>query len=62
MDYRGNGISLTLPTTKSTYDFKCFPPFFEGLDPVQFFKHALAGKISDDSQRAAKALGPFVKS
>jgi serine/threonine-protein kinase HipA len=32
-DYKGQSISLTMPTTKSIYDYDRFPPFFEGVLP-----------------------------
>lgn len=32
-DYVGQSVSLTMPTTQSSYDFDRFPPFFEGLLP-----------------------------
>ena len=31
--YTGRPISLTLPTTTKVYEFKKFPPVFEGLLP-----------------------------
>jgi len=33
MDYRGEPISLTMPVEKTPYEFKSFPPFFDGLLP-----------------------------
>ncbi len=32
-DYKGSGISLTLPVRPAPYDFDEFPPFFDGLLP-----------------------------
>lgn len=32
-DYKGPGISLTLPRSKKKYIFTQFPPFFDGLLP-----------------------------
>lgn len=31
--YNGDPISLTMPTTTRTHEFKTFPPFFDGLLP-----------------------------
>ena len=31
--YKGAPVSLTMPINKSIYEFKKFPPFFEGLLP-----------------------------
>lgn len=32
-DYNGEPISLTMPVSQKIYEFKRFPPFFEGLLP-----------------------------
>lgn len=32
-NYTGQSVSLEMPTTRSSYDFDRFPPFFEGLLP-----------------------------
>jgi serine/threonine-protein kinase HipA len=32
-DYSGTPISLTMPTATRMYEFKTFPPFFDGLLP-----------------------------
>lgn len=31
--YQGPAVSLTMPCSKREYDFRTFPPFFEGLLP-----------------------------
>lgn len=31
--YRGDPVSLRLPTTQAVYEFDRFPPFFDGLLP-----------------------------
>jgi serine/threonine-protein kinase HipA len=31
--YKGDSISLTMPITTRVYEFKTFPPFFDGLLP-----------------------------
>lgn len=35
-NYTGAAVSLTMPTTKSTYEYDRFPPFFEGVLPEGF--------------------------
>lgn len=32
-DYHGSPVSLTMPISKKIYEFKRFPPFFDGLLP-----------------------------
>ncbi|GAA3627971.1 HipA N-terminal domain-containing protein [Flavivirga jejuensis] len=32
-NYEGEAVSLTMPTNHKKYDYKSFPPFFEGLLP-----------------------------
>ena len=32
-EYKGQEISLTMPTNQKIYTFKNFPPFFDGLLP-----------------------------
>jgi serine/threonine-protein kinase HipA len=32
-DYQGPDISLTLPVSSQSFEFKSFPPFFDGLLP-----------------------------
>ena len=34
--YRGEPISMTLPIDNKVYEFKTFPPFFDGLLPEGF--------------------------
>lgn len=40
-DYHGAPVSLTMPLKKSVYDFRQFPPFFEGLLPEGVMLDAL---------------------
>ncbi len=40
-DYSGPPISLTMPLSVRTFDFKGFPPFFDGLLPEGFQLEAL---------------------
>ena len=32
-NYEGDAVSLTMPTSHKKYEYKFFPPFFEGLLP-----------------------------
>lgn len=32
-NYEGEAVSLTMPLSHKKYDYKSFPPFFEGLLP-----------------------------
>ncbi len=32
-EYNGDPVSITMPVTQSRYEFKSFPPFFDGLLP-----------------------------
>lgn len=32
-NYKGEAVSLTMPTTQQKYNYMLFPPFFEGLLP-----------------------------
>ena len=32
-NYKGEAVSLTMPTTQQEYNYTSFPPFFEGLLP-----------------------------
>jgi serine/threonine-protein kinase HipA len=41
--YKGEAISLNMPTERSMYDFNGFPSFFEGLLPEG---HQLEGLLS----------------
>ena len=45
-EYKGDGISLTMPSTKREYVFEGFPPFFEGLLPEGYQLKALLKKES----------------
>ena len=40
-DYRGDPISLTMPTEKREYRFNHFPPFFDGVLPEGAMLEAL---------------------
>jgi serine/threonine-protein kinase HipA len=33
LDYNGEAVSLTMPTTHNKYNYNSFPSFFEGLLP-----------------------------
>jgi serine/threonine-protein kinase HipA len=39
--YSGQAISLTMPTSERVYEFRTFPPFFDGLLPEGFQLDAL---------------------
>ena len=41
VNYNGQSISLTMPVQKRTFQFKTFPPFFEGLLPEGLMLEAL---------------------
>ncbi len=47
-DYRGPPVSLTMPITKTAYEFYEFPPFFEGLLPEGIMLEALLRKYKLD--------------
>ncbi|SRR5579883_3137563 len=47
-DYHGAPVSLTMPLEKSTYEFRKFPPFFEGLLPEGMMLAALLRKYKLD--------------
>lgn len=49
-DYHGAPISLTMPVQKMVYEFKQFPPFFEGLLPEGIMLEALLRKYKIDRQ------------
>ncbi|PCI95949.1 toxin HipA [Candidatus Aerophobetes bacterium] len=40
-NYQGQSVSLTMPVTKSYYDYETFPPFFDGLLPEGIMLEAL---------------------
>lgn len=40
-NYQGPPISLTMPLTKRRFDYKQFPPFFDGLLPEGMLLEAL---------------------
>lgn len=48
-NYDGAPISLTMPIHKNIYEFKGFPPFFEGLLPEGFLLDGLLRKYKLDS-------------
>lgn len=48
-NYFGPAISLTMPLTKRTYSFDCFPPFFDGFLPEGFMLEALLRKAKIDA-------------
>ncbi|MBD3337449.1 MAG: toxin HipA [Candidatus Eisenbacteria bacterium] len=59
-DYRGDPVSLTLPPREEPYEFRRFPPFFDGLLPEGAQLEALlrAGKIDrDDPMGQLLAVG-----
>lgn len=39
--YQGQSVSLTMPITKSCYEYETFPPFFDGLLPEGIMLEAL---------------------
>jgi len=47
-NYQGQPVSLTMPTKQLTYEFKHFPPFFEGLLPEGVMLEALLRKYKID--------------
>ena len=47
-DYQGAPVSLTMPIKKRDYEFKQFPPFFEGLLPEGAMLEALLRKEKID--------------
>lgn len=46
--YRGKPISIDLPIDNKIYEFKSFPPFFDGLLPEGFQLEALLKKNKID--------------
>lgn len=48
-NYDGAPISLTMPIQKNLYEFKGFPPFFEGLLPEGHLLEGLLRKYKLDS-------------
>ncbi|MCX7115754.1 MAG: HipA N-terminal domain-containing protein [Gammaproteobacteria bacterium] len=47
-DYQGAPVSLTMPLKINRYEFKQFPPFFEGLLPEGVLLEALLRKYKLD--------------
>lgn len=48
-NYKGMPVSLTMPINNSVYEFKYFPPFFEGLLPEGIQLETLLRKYKLDS-------------
>ena len=46
--YHNEPVSLTMPTTQTTYEFNHFPPFFDGLLPEGIMLEALLRKYKLD--------------
>jgi serine/threonine-protein kinase HipA len=47
-EYKGAPVSLTMPLSNKIYEFKAFPPFFEGLLPEGIMLEALLRKYKID--------------
>jgi serine/threonine-protein kinase HipA len=47
-DYRGAPVSLTMPVKNTVYEFRVFPPFFEGLLPEGALLEGLLRKYKLD--------------
>ncbi|OGC12868.1 toxin HipA [candidate division WOR-1 bacterium RIFOXYC2_FULL_37_10] len=47
-NYSGKPISLTMPIAKSMYQFKEFPPFFDGLLPEGIMLDGLVRRLKID--------------
>jgi len=47
-DYSGPPISLTIPLDKKEYEYKNFPPFFEGLLPEGIQLDAIVRQTKTD--------------
>ncbi len=45
-NYKGDSVSLTMPTSQRKYSYNSFPPFFDGLLPEGFI---LEGLLKDTS-------------
>ena len=45
-NYKGDSVSLTMPTSQRKYSYNSFPPFFDGLLPEGFM---LEGLLKDTS-------------
>lgn len=48
--YQGMPVSLTMPINQTIYEFKHFPPFFEGLLPEGIQLEAILRKYKLDKQ------------
>ena len=40
-NYKGDSVSLTMPTSQRKYSYNSFPPFFDGLLPEGFMLEGL---------------------
>jgi serine/threonine-protein kinase HipA len=47
-DYKGPPISLAIPVCNKEYDFKTFPPFFDGLLPEGLQLEGLLREVKID--------------
>ena len=47
-DYKGAGVSLTMPPEEKTFHFTGFPPFFEGLLPEGVMLEGLLRQLKID--------------
>lgn len=50
IDYKGPSVSLTMPISTTEYQFKQFPPFFDGLLPEGPQLEALLKKAKLDRE------------
>lgn len=48
--YSGSPVSLTMPVSKTIYEYKCFPPVLEGLLPEGVQLEALLRRYKFDRQ------------
>jgi serine/threonine-protein kinase HipA len=55
-DYRGQPVSLTMPTEKRAFVFNEFPPFFDGLLPEGFNLDALCKRLKVDKDDSFQQL------
>lgn len=47
-DYSGRPISLTMPKTQKSFQYKSFPPFFEGLLPEGYMLEGILKQAKID--------------
>lgn len=45
-NYKGDSVSLTMPTSQRKYSYNSFPPFFDGLLPEGFMLEGLLKNTS----------------